>query len=81
MPEEEQEVQVFPQMSKWNYVKMCPSCKVPVLWAAELDDDVDGRPGNLKPAGDQTCHRCWRRYMKYMPIPQGCLHIWEERRV
>lgn len=64
----------------FQYVKMCPRCRVPVLWMAEFDEKDLAKFG--KPVVWETgekCKRCRRAKMVDMPIPVGCLHVWEVR--
>lgn len=58
----------------WQYVKMCPSCRVPLLWLFETPEFL-----GKKTKANGACRRCWRRDIEYRAIPSGCLHIWEER--
>ena len=60
----------------WHYVKMCPRCRVPMLWMAI----IDGYQGKKIKKGE-TCRRCFRRRVDYYAVPYGFLHVWDERRL
>ena len=58
-----------------SYAKMCPRCRVPVLWLAEWDESWEGK-AEVLPGTGERCRRCRRGKLEYMPVPAGCLHVW-----